>query len=67
MTLPGVGSWLALAIARKDFGAIGLAVVAMGIVILLYDQAGLPARRRLGGPVPVRADRQHRTAAILGL
>ena len=38
VTLPGVGSWLALAIARKDFGAIGLAVVAMGIVILLYDQ-----------------------------
>ncbi len=38
VTLPGVGSWLALAIARKDFSAIGLAVVAMGIVILLYDQ-----------------------------
>lgn len=38
VTLPGVGSWLALAIARKDFTAIGLAVVAMGIVILLYDQ-----------------------------
>ncbi|WP_254784267.1 ABC transporter permease subunit [Sphingomonas sp. OK281] len=38
VTLPGVGSWLALAIARKDFGAIGLAVLAMGIVILLYDQ-----------------------------
>jgi len=27
VTLPGVGSWLALAIARKDFTAIGLAVV----------------------------------------
>jgi NitT/TauT family transport system permease protein len=38
VTLPGVGSWLALAIARKDFTAIGLAVLAMGIVILLYDQ-----------------------------
>lgn len=38
VTLPGVGSWLALAIAREDFRAIGMAVVAMGIVILLYDQ-----------------------------
>lgn len=38
VTLPGVGSWLALAIAREDFGAIGLAVLAMAIVILLYDQ-----------------------------
>ena len=38
VTLPGVGSWLALAIARKDSTAIGLAVLAMGIVILLYDQ-----------------------------
>ena len=38
VTLPGVGSWLALAVAREDFRAIGMAVVAMGIVILLYDQ-----------------------------
>ena len=38
VTLPGIGSWLALAIAREDFRAIGMAVVAMGIVILLYDQ-----------------------------
>ncbi len=38
VTLPGVGSWLALAIERKDFRAIALAVVAMGVVILLYDQ-----------------------------
>jgi NitT/TauT family transport system permease protein len=38
VTLPGIGSWLALAIAREDFRAIGMAVVAMAIVILLYDQ-----------------------------
>ena len=38
VTLPGIGSWLALAIAREDFRAIGMAVVTMGIVILLYDQ-----------------------------
>ncbi|WP_404710559.1 ABC transporter permease [Sphingomonas sp. MMS24-J13] len=38
VTLPGIGSWLALAIDRKDFGAIALAVGMMGIVIILYDQ-----------------------------
>ncbi|MEO8935364.1 MAG: ABC transporter permease subunit [Burkholderiaceae bacterium] len=38
VTLPGVGSWLAIAIAKEDFRAIGLAVLAMGIVILIYDQ-----------------------------
>ena len=36
--LPGIGSWLALAIERQDFRAIGWAVGAMAIVILLYDQ-----------------------------
>jgi len=38
VTLPGIGSWLALAIAREDFAAIGWAVGAMAVVILLYDQ-----------------------------
>ena len=38
VTLPGIGSWLALAIARQDFVAIGWAVGAMAVVILLYDQ-----------------------------
>ncbi len=38
VTLPGIGSWLALAIARQDFTAIGWAVGAMAVVILLYDQ-----------------------------
>ena len=36
--LPGIGSWLALAITRGDSGAIVWAVAAMGGVILLYDQ-----------------------------
>jgi NitT/TauT family transport system permease protein len=36
--LPGIGSWLALAIERKDVRAVGLAVGAMAIVILAYDQ-----------------------------
>jgi len=36
--LPGIGSWLALAIERKDEAAVGLAVATMAIVILAYDQ-----------------------------
>jgi NitT/TauT family transport system permease protein len=38
VTLPGIGSWLALAIERQDFTAVAWAVGAMGVVILLYDQ-----------------------------
>lgn len=38
VSLPGIGSWLAMAIAREDFGAVALAVLAMAVVILLYDQ-----------------------------
>src|SRR5262249_25985083 len=36
--LPGIGSWLAVAIDAKDIHAVVLAVVAMAIVILIYDQ-----------------------------
>lgn len=38
VTLPGIGSWLALAIERQDFRAIWLAVGMMALVILIYDQ-----------------------------
>ena len=38
VTLPGIGSWLAIAIERQDFRSIALAVGMMAIVILLYDQ-----------------------------
>jgi len=38
VTLPGVGSYIALAIAQKNLAAIGWAIAAMAIVILLYDQ-----------------------------
>jgi NitT/TauT family transport system permease protein len=38
VTLPGIGSWLALAIERRDFAAVAWAVGAMGVVIVLYDQ-----------------------------
>src|SRR5467141_4373917 len=36
--LPGVGSYIATAIAHRDLGAIGYAVLVMLVVILLYDQ-----------------------------
>jgi NitT/TauT family transport system permease protein len=38
VTLPGVGSYIALAIEHKDLAAIGWAIAAMFVVILLFDQ-----------------------------
>jgi NitT/TauT family transport system permease protein len=37
-TLPGIGSYVAAAIGAEDLGALILAVLTMGIVILLVDQ-----------------------------
>ncbi|WP_083455123.1 ABC transporter permease subunit [Pseudomonas sp. Q12-87] len=37
VSLPGIGSWLALAIERKDIAAIAWAVLAMAGVIVIYD------------------------------
>lgn len=36
--LPGIGSWLSLAISHKDLPAIAWAIVAMVVVIIVYDQ-----------------------------
>jgi len=36
--LPGIGSYIALAIAQKDLQAVGYAILTMVIVIFLYDQ-----------------------------
>jgi NitT/TauT family transport system permease protein len=36
--LPGIGSWLAVAIDAKDIRAVLLAVATMAVVILAYDQ-----------------------------
>ncbi|MBS0360419.1 MAG: ABC transporter permease subunit [Proteobacteria bacterium] len=38
IALPGIGSWLALAIDRQDMRAVAIGVAAMAVVILLYDQ-----------------------------
>ena len=36
--LPGIGSYVALALERRDITAVGYAIVTMLVVILLYDQ-----------------------------
>jgi NitT/TauT family transport system permease protein len=38
VTLPGVGAYIAKAIQDRSLGAIGWAIAAMAIVILIYDQ-----------------------------
>ena len=38
VNLPGVGSWIALAISRENLGAVAQAVGVMALVILAYDQ-----------------------------
>jgi NitT/TauT family transport system permease protein len=38
VTLPGIGSYIALAIAGRDLGAILWAIATMLVVILIYDQ-----------------------------
>jgi NitT/TauT family transport system permease protein len=36
--LPGIGSWLAVAVEKTDLVAVGWAVVAMAVIIVAYDQ-----------------------------
>src|SRR5215471_707194 len=36
--LPGIGSWLAIAIDQKNISAVAMAVAVMAVVILAYDQ-----------------------------
>ncbi len=38
IALPGIGSYVALAIAHRNLAAIGFAIAAMTIVIVIYDQ-----------------------------
>ncbi len=37
-TLPGIGSYVSLALAKRDLGAVAWAILTMLAVILLYDQ-----------------------------
>jgi len=38
ITLPGIGSYVAMAIDQKNLGAVGWAILAMTVVIVIYDQ-----------------------------
>jgi NitT/TauT family transport system permease protein len=38
ITLPGIGSYVSMAIDQKSLSAVGWAILAMTIVILIYDQ-----------------------------
>jgi NitT/TauT family transport system permease protein len=38
VTLPGVGSYIAMAVQERNLGAVGWAILTMLVVILLYDQ-----------------------------
>jgi NitT/TauT family transport system permease protein len=38
ITLPGIGSYVAMAIDQKDMGAVAWAILAMTVVIVIYDQ-----------------------------
>jgi NitT/TauT family transport system permease protein len=60
ITLPGVGSYIALAIEQRSLSAVGWAIGTMAIVILLYDQV-------LFRPLVAWADRfrfQHEAGAL---
>src|SRR4029077_13601807 len=52
VTLPGVGSYVALGIQKQNLAAIGYAIVAMFLVIIAYDQL-------LFRPVVAWADKFH--------
>ena len=65
--LPGIGSWLAVAIEAKDIKAVALAVAVMAVVILALRPTPVPPYHRLGRQVQVRADRRAATPAVVGL
>ena len=51
ITLPGIGSYIALAIAQKNLTAIVYAIITMFIVIALYDQILFRPLGGLGGKI----------------
>ena len=63
--LPGIGSYIALAIEQRDLGAIGWAIVAMLVGILIYDQLFFRPLRRLGRQVPLRGAAGRRGAGLV--
>jgi len=60
VTLPGVGSYIALAIQQKDLAAIGWAIAAMFVVILIFDPVAVASADRERRLVSARSgDRAH--------
>ncbi len=57
LVLPGIGSYIAAAVEQKDLTAIGWAVAAMLVVIILYDQLLFRPLVAWGGPLEVRTGR----------
>ena len=66
ITLPGVGSYIALAIEQRSLAAVGWAIGTMLVVILLYDQVLFRPLVAVVGPVPLRAGGRRAAAPILG-
>ena len=52
INMPGVGSYVARAIQQKDLGAVGWAILAMIVTILIYDQLMFRPLVALGRQVP---------------
>jgi NitT/TauT family transport system permease protein len=66
IALPGIGSYVARAIEHRNLVAVGWAIVAMTITILIYDQLLFRPLVARGRQVPVRADRCTGGAEELG-
>src|SRR5665213_510920 len=65
VTLPGIGSYVALGIQKQNLPAIGYAILTMLLVIIAYDQLLFRPGGGLGRQVPLRADRFGDRADIL--
>ena len=66
VTLPGIGSYIALAIEQRNLRRGGLGDPAMLVVILIYDQLLFRPLVAWVGALPIRAGGRRATARILG-
>ena len=66
IALPGIGSWIAVAIAQKNLPAIFYAIGAMLVVILIYDQLLFRPLVAWADRFRVDSEQSEEHAAILG-
>ena len=66
VTLPGIGSYIATAIAQRDLSAVGWAIGTMLVVILIYDQLLFRPLVAWADRFPLRAGNRRRATALLG-